>query len=39
MLMLMSSLHDEVTGENKEHKGVALVAGLIVMGLVLLFGA
>lgn len=39
MLMLMSSLHDEMAGENKDHKGTALVAGLIVMTLVLLFGA
>lgn len=38
MLMLMSSIHDEMAGENKDHKGVALVAGLIVMGLVLLLG-
>lgn len=38
MLMLMASLHDEVTGENKGHRGAALIAGLIVMGLVLLLG-
>lgn len=39
MLMLMASLHDEATGENEGHKGAALVAGLIIMGLVLLVGA